>query len=197
MNKVILGMTMSLDGYINDRTGGLQPLFSDIFADQPGDTVKDASILDEAVRTTGAVIMGKNAYLMAEDADSYADNYEFQVPIFILSHELPEKYPRENDNLTFTFVTEGLEKAVELARKVVANDKDIVIIGGARTAREAIRLSIPDEIQIDIMPVLLGGGLRLFDDTLAAPLKLEKIEVVEHKERVSIKYRILKGDSVT
>lgn len=192
MNKVILGITISLDGYINDRNGSLQPLFSDIFVDQPGDTVKDDSILSEAITATGAVIMGKNAYLMAEDVDSYADNYEFQVPIFILTHHLPTRHPKENDKLKFTFVAEGLEKAVEMARKVAAEGKDIVIIGGAQTARQAIKQNIPDEIQIDVMPVLLGGGTRLFEDPLGDPMRLEKIQVHEYRERVSLRYRLLK-----
>lgn len=192
MSKVILGITISLDGYINDSSGSLTHLFSDIFEDSGEISVEGNRILQEAIRTTGAVIMGKNAFMMAGDVDSYADDYEFQVPLFILTHHIPEKHPQENDNLKITFVTEGIEKAVELAQSVVAEDKDIVIIGGAQTAQQAIDCHVFDEFQLDIMPIILGGGLKLFDGKIMETIQLEKIEVKEGKERVTVKYRAVK-----
>jgi dihydrofolate reductase len=191
MSKVILGLTMSLDGYICDADGSLTPLFSDVFEAVGGISDEGSRILEEAVRTTGAVIMGKNAFMMAGDIDSYADDYEFQVPLFILTHHVPDKHPRENENLTITFVTEGIEKAVELAKSAVAKDKDVVIIGGAQTAQQAIRSKVIDEIDVDIMPVILGGGLKLFAGETMDSVRLEKIQVKEYKERVSMKYRVL------
>lgn len=191
MSKIILGFTISLDGCINDSNGSLTPLFSDIFGDSAENSGEDNPILQEAIRTTGAVIMGKNAFMMAGDVDSYADDYEFQVPLFILTHHVPEKHPKENDDLKITFVTEGIEKAVELAKSVVANDKDVVIIGGAQTVQQAIEHHVIDEIHVDIMPVILGGGLKLFEGKNLDTIKLEKFQVVEWKERVSIKYRVL------
>ena len=83
--------------------------------------------MQEALRSTGAVVMGKNAFLMAEDPDSYADTYEFQVPIFVLTGTKPEKTPKENKNLTFTFVTEGIEAAISQAQ-AAAGGKDVTII---------------------------------------------------------------------
>lgn len=192
MSKVVLGITISVDGYINDSSGSLTHLFSDIFEDSGEISVEGNRILQEAIRTTGAVIMGNNAFMMAGDVDSYADDYEFQVPLFILTHHIPEKHPQENDNLKITFVTEGIEKAVELAQSVVAEDKDIVIIGGAQTAQQAIDCHVFDEFQLDIMPIILGGGLKLFDGKIMETIQLEKIEVKEGKERVTIKYRAVK-----
>src|SRR3712207_5769549 len=132
MAKVILGMTMSLDGFINDGLGSVGALFPDI------DTLRDTEDLQEAIRNTGAVVMGRNAFAMATDPDSYAGNYEFQVPIFVLTHEPPKKPPRETDSLTFTFVTNGIENAIEQA-KAAAGDKDIVIVVGASTAQQCIK----------------------------------------------------------
>lgn len=192
MAKVILGFTISLDGYISDSAGSLSPLFSDIFEDNGEMSTEGSMILREAIMTTGAVIMGKNAFMMAGDVDSYADDYEFQVPLFILTHHVPEKHPKENDHLKITFVTEGIMKAVELAKGVVKEGKDVVIIGGAQTAQQAIEHHVIDEIHVDIMPVILGGGLRLFDGKITDMIKLEKIKVTEYQERVSIKYRVMK-----
>lgn len=192
MSKVVLGFTMSLDGYINDRDGSLAPLYSDMFGDSAEYRIEDNPVLLEAIRTTGAVIMGKNAFMAAGDVDSYADDYEFQVPLFILTHHVPEKHPKENDKLTITFVTEGIEKAVELAKRAVGEDKDVVIIGGAQTAQQAIRSKVIDEIDVDIMPVILGGGLKLFEGGSVDAIQLEKIQVSEYRERISVKYRVLK-----
>src|SRR5688572_3988928 len=165
MANVVLGTTMSLDGYINDRDGSVGRLFSDfVLGNVQDESVQNNELMQEALRTTGAVIMGKNAFLMAGDSDSYADSYEFQVPIFVLTRQAPEQKPKENECLTFTFVTDGIEAAVTHA-KAAAGDKDVIIIGGARTAQQAMQSGLVDEIQIDIMPVILGGGIRLFEDT--------------------------------
>jgi dihydrofolate reductase len=172
MGKVILGMTMSLDGFINDRDGSVGNLFPDL------EELRNTEPLQESIRMTGAVVMGRNAFAMAEDPDSYASNYEFQVPIFVLTHEPPKKHPKETEDLTFTFVTEGIEDAIEQA-KAAARDKDVTIIGGASVARQCLKAGLVDELDIDIMPVLLCGGLRLFEDMDAERIQLEKIKVIE------------------
>jgi len=165
-------MTMSLDGYIQDRSGSVGALYPDL------ETLRETEPLMESIQNTGAVVMGWNAYRMAEDPDSYAGNYEFQVPIFVLTHDVPKRLPKEAAPLTFTFVTDGIEKAVERA-KAAAGSKDVVIIGGASTAQQSIRAGLVDELDIDIMPVLLGGGLRLFDDTGSEPVLMDRAKVVE------------------
>ncbi len=191
MAKVILGMTMSLDGYINDRNGSVGRLYFDLAASNVQDeSIQNNEVMQEAMRNTGSVVMGKNAFLMADDPDSYADTYEFQVPIFVLTEEVPEKKPKENENLTFSFVTDGIEAAISQAKKA-AGDKDVTIIGGARTGQQALRADLVDEIQIDIMLDIFGGGLRLFED-IGTEIELEKVRVVEMSVRKHLKFRVLK-----
>ena len=186
MSKVILGMTMSLDGFINDREGSVAGLYPDLAAwreAQPG---------KESIENTGAVIMGRHSYAMAEDPDWFAGNYEYQVPIFVLTHHPPEKHPKETDDLTFTFVTDGIESAVRQA-KAAAGDKDVNIIGAASTAQQCLRAQLADELHVDIMPIFLGSGLRPFEDLGAEPPQLERLEVVELPGgRTHFKFRILK-----
>jgi dihydrofolate reductase len=113
MAKVILGMTMSLDGYINDRIGSVGALYADL------DTLRNTEAMRESIQGTGAVVMGRNAFAMADDPDSYAGNYEYQVPIFVLTHHVPRRHPKETDTLTFTFVMDGIESAIlQLQRRV-------------------------------------------------------------------------------
>ena len=154
MGKVIFGMTMSLDGFVNDRNGDVSRLYPELNA------LRKTEMLQEAIQTTGAVVMGRRAYDMAEG--DFTD-YEFQVPIFVLTHDVPEKVAKgENERLTFTFVTDGIASAIAQA-KAAAGDKHVTVIGGANTAQQLIRAGLLDEIQIGIMPVLLCEGLRLFD----------------------------------
>jgi dihydrofolate reductase len=186
MAKVILGMTMSPDGFINDRGGSVDALYPDL------KTLRDTEPLRESIQNTGAVVMGRNAFAMAEDPDLYAGNYEFQVPIFVLTHEVPRRRPKETGRLTFTFVTDGIASAVEKAR-AAAGDKDIAIIGGASTARQCLNAGLADELHIDIMPVLLCGGLRLFEDIAAEQIQLERMKVVESPAgRTHLRFRIVK-----
>ena len=149
MGKIVIGMTMSLDGFINDRDGSVAALYPDL------DAWRETKLGKESIENTGAVVMGRNSFNMAEDPDSLADNYEYQVPIFVLTHHPPEKMPKKTVDLTFNFITDGIESAVQQA-KVAAGDKDVNIIGAASIMRQCLNASLADELHVDIMPVLLG-----------------------------------------
>jgi dihydrofolate reductase len=179
-------MTLSLDGFINDRSGSVAALYPDLEAWRETDPGK------ESIETTGAVVMGRNSYAMAEDPDWFADNYEYQVPIFVLTHTPPEKHPRETDGLTFTFVTDGIESAVGQAQ-IAAGNKDVNIIGAASTAQQCLNAALADELHVDIMPVLLGGGLRPFEGIDEGQIQLERINVMELPGgRTHLTFRIVK-----
>ena len=90
MGKVIAGMAMSLDGFVEDRHGSVAALYPDLAA------LRETAPLKEAIRDTGAVVMGWRAFAMAPDPDAYAGNYEFQVPIFVVSHRRPDHHPKES-----------------------------------------------------------------------------------------------------
>jgi len=184
--KVILGATMSLDGFINDRSGSVADLYPDF------DTLRDSEPMRESIQNTGAVVMGRNSFAMAEDPDSIADNYEYQVPIFVLTHQAPKRQPRENDQVSFTFVTDGIQSAVAQA-KAAAGDKDVTIIGATSTAQQCLKAGLADELHVDIMPVLLCGGLRLFEDMEMESIRLERVKAVELPGgRTHLHFRIVK-----
>jgi len=181
MGKVIFGMTMSLDGFINDRNGDVSRLYPDL------GELRKTEMLQEMIKTTGAVVMGRRAYDMAEG--DFTD-YEFQVPIFVLTHDVPDKVAKgENERLTFTFVTDGIESAIEQA-KAAAGDKYVTVIGGAKTGQQCISAGLLDEIQIGIMPILLGEGLRLFEH-LDRPVELERIKVTQSLARTDLRFRVV------
>jgi len=183
MGKVLFGMAMSLDGFVNDRNGDVGRLYPDLEA------LRKTEMLQELIKTTGAVVMGRRAYDMAEGDFT---GYEFQVPIFVLSHDVPEKVAKgENERLCFTFVTDGIESAIEKA-KAAAGDKYVTVIGGANTAQQCIQAGLLDEIQIGIVPVLLGEGLRLFEHIGTEQIELESTRVIESPGRTDLRFRVVK-----
>lgn len=188
MEKVIAGMTTSLDGFINDGNGSaekLSPDFSDLL---------DSPSFKEQVQNTGAVIMGRRVYEMADPFLWANDEYEFQVPIFVLTHRPPAKYPPGNGRLSFTFVIDGIQTAISEAKRA-AGDKDVLIIGGASTIQQCLASGLCDELQLDIMPVLLGQGLRLFENMDAADVQLERIDVQEVTPmRTTITFKVTKAN---
>ncbi|SHG95031.1 Dihydrofolate reductase [Chryseolinea serpens] len=183
MGKVIAGMTMSLDGFINDSNGSteLSPDFAELL---------ETASFKELTNNTGSVIMGRHVYEMADPFLWANDDYEFQVPIFVLTHTPPATYPKGNDKLSFTFVTDGIESAIAQAKKAAGN-KIALIIGGANTIQQCLNSGLCDELMIDSMPVLIGEGLKLFENIDTDKVKLERIKVEETTAfRTSITFRV-------
>lgn len=184
MGKVIAGMTLSLDGFINDGSGSVESLYPDF------SELRETSSFKEMIKDTGAVIMGRHVYEMADPFLWINDYYEFQVPIFVLTHTPPAKFPEGNDKLTLTFVTDGVESIISQARKA-ASDKIVQIIGGADTIQQCLNSELCDELWIDVMPVILGKGLRLFENIDTDLIKLERIFLEKTTPtRTSIKFKV-------
>ncbi len=180
MAKVILGVTISLDGFAEDSNGSVNPLYPDLEALHHSDLLKDS------IRNTGAVVMSWKEYAMGENTD-WSD-YEYQVPIFVFTDKVPLQHPRETGQLKFTFITGGIEYAVNQAR-VAAGQKDVTIIGSAATVQQVLSGGLADELQIDVIPIFLHNGFRPFD-RITENLTLKKIKIVEAGERTSLQFLV-------
>lgn len=181
MGKVYFGMIQSLDGFIADSNRDLKKLYAS-YTPHEG--------IPAAMENTGAVVMGRHTFYMAENADAYADHYEYQVPLFILTHHPPAKHPKENERLTITFVEDGIESAISQATEA-ANGKDVLVLG-ASTGQQLLAAGLADELQIAIAPILLGKGIRLFDGLEAHEIHLEKLKTFETAQQVEVWYKIIK-----
>lgn len=183
MGNVIVGATMSLDGFMSDRNGDVSRLYPD-FA-----VLHETEMLHEEIRTTGAVVMGRHAYDMA--AGDFT-GYEYQTAIFVLTHHLPEQAAiGQNDRLTISYVTDGVESAIAQA-KAAAGDNQVMVVGGANTAQQCLRAGLVDEIHIGIVPVLLGDGLRFFEPLANERLNLVQTRVFESSTRTDIWYSVVR-----
>lgn len=184
MTKVIAGTTMSLDGFINDRDGRVDNLYTDF------DQLHEAASFKAMIGNTGAAVMGRHVYEMADPFMWANDDYEFQTPIFVLTHKPPAKYPAGNGKLSFTFVSDGIASAIAQAKQA-AGDKDVQVIGGANTIQQCLNAGLCNELQIDIMPVLLGHGIKLFDHIDTESVTLERTKVEEATPmRTSITFKV-------
>jgi dihydrofolate reductase len=202
--KVVLDITMSLDGFIAGPNDGpdnglgdggdrLHEWVYELAAwREPhglsgGKTNRDSEIMDEAVKRTGAIIVGKR---MFNNAGGWGDTPPFHKPVFVLTHEVRDKEEKDGGT-TFIFVNDGVESALDQAR-AAAGDKDVGISGGADTAQQFMKAGLLDELQIHIAPLMLGGGVRLFDQVGLDDMALELTEVIESPVVAHLRYRVVK-----
>ncbi len=173
---------MSLDGFVADPDGNVNRLYHDLEA------LQGTSYMNDAIAAAGAVIMVRKTFEMG-DSDSYVGNYEFQVPIFVLTHHPPRVLPKQDERLTFTFVGDGIASAVSQA-KAAAGDKAVQVVGGASVIQQLLRARLVDELHVDIMPALLGGGLRFLENIDPDRVCLETLGVETVGQRTSFRYRV-------
>jgi dihydrofolate reductase len=160
-----------------------------------GEVNASSEVFEEATGNTGAVVMGRNMFgpergPWGEEPWKgwWGDEPPFHVPVFVLTHH--EREPLEMEGgTTFHFVTEGIERAIELAREA-AGEKDVSIGGGGEAIQQAMRAGLLEELLVSQVPVLLGDGARLFDGFAGSGVKLEQTRVVEGPEAAHIYYRV-------
>jgi dihydrofolate reductase len=215
MGKLTLEITMSLDGYIAGPNQTLeQPLgeggerlhewmfglasFRERHGLEGGTTNPDSEVLEESIANTGAVLMGRRMFSGGEgpwnddpNADGWwGDDPPFHVPVFVLTHHARATVTKQGGT-SFTFVTDGIEAALEHAR-AAAGDKDVAVAGGANVVQQYLKAEQLDELQIHLVPLLLGGGVRLLDDLGTAGVELEGVRVIESPTVTHLKYRVVK-----
>ena len=183
MAKIIAGATQSLDGFVADEKGDISLLYQDY------DALRNSSLMQEYINETGAVIMGRRTFDMG-DPDEYVGNYEFQVPIFILTNHVPEVMPKQDDRLTITYVTDGIASAVRQAKEA-AGEKVVEVVGGAEVIKQLFEAGLVDELHIDVVPLFLSKGRRLFDGVNLQGIKLEKIDVRQVDQRTNLRFRVV------
>lgn len=202
MGKVVFDITMSLDGFVagpNDGPElglgeGGERLHEWVFELESwraphgleGGVTNASTEVMEEMSSSGAVVVGKR---MFDNARGWGDEPPFHKPVFVLTHTAQE--PLTKSDTTFTFVTDGIESAVERAR-AAAGDENVGIGGGASTVQQALRAGLVDEVRLTVAPLLLGGGVRLFEGLGPDDGELELVRVVEGPKATHLKYRVVR-----
>jgi dihydrofolate reductase len=213
MGKVVLDISASLDGFVagpnptleeplGEGGEGLHEWIVRLASwrerhDKSGGVIDpDDEVMAANIASTGAVLMGRRMFSGGDgpweddpNADSWwGDEPPFGVPVFVLTHH--ERSPLQRGSTTYTFVTDGVVSAVEQAR-TAAGDRDVSVAGGASVAQQALGAGLLDELQIHLVPVLLGGGTRLLDG-LDPAIKLERVQVVDSPAVTHLRYRVVR-----
>jgi dihydrofolate reductase len=203
MGKVVFNMTMSLDGFVagpndgpdNGMGDGGDKLFNWYFSGDTEIPISDgnmmlkvsqqsAAILEEAFETYGAGVWGRRTFDIAQGWGGHPPG----SPCFIVTHTVPQEWVAEDS--PFTFVTDGIESAVRQAKEA-AGDKDVVICT-ASILQQCLKAGLVDEIHVDVAPLLLGKGVRLFDHFGDEPIELESIRVIEAPGVTHLGFRVVR-----
>jgi dihydrofolate reductase len=209
MARLRVNIAMSLDGYVAgpDQSeenplgkGGMQlhqwafelAAFRERHGMEGGDVNPSTAVVEEALENIGATVMGRNMFggrgpWGDQPWDGWwGDDPPFHTPVFIVTH-----HPREpvamQGGTTFSFVTDGIESALAQAVEA-AGGKDVSLGGGASIVRQYLKAGLIDDLQINLVPVLLGGGERLFDNVDG--VRLEQVRAVEAPGVTHLAYRV-------
>jgi dihydrofolate reductase len=212
MGKVVLDISMSLDGFIagpnptleeplgaggerlHEWTVGLAS-WRERHGEPGGARNVDDEVVAESLAATGAVLMGRRMFSGGGGAwedDPNADGWwgdtpPFHAPVFVVTHHARE--PLETEGTTFIFVTDGVESAVEQAREA-AGEKNVLVAGGASLAQQVLGAGLLDELQIHLTPVLLGGGTRLLEH-VDPKVRLESARVIESPAVTHLRFEVV------
>jgi dihydrofolate reductase len=195
MTKVYTGASMSLDGYISGPDeSGFDQLFKwyrngdvEVPTAMPDLMMRMSPVSAEHFRSiidmTGALVVGRRLF---DVTSGWGGRHPMDVPVVVLTHNPPEGWPQDTP---FTFVTDGIESAIEQAR-AIAGDK-VVGVNGGTIASQCLNAGLLDEVWIDLVPVLLGDGTPFFADLSAAPAELEgPVSVTEGVDVTHLRYRV-------
>ena len=206
MGKVVFNMTVSLDGFVagpndgpeNGLGDGGDALFKWYFSGDTEVPISDgnmvlkvsrqsAEILKAALGTYGAGVWGRKTFAIAHAWDGHPPG----TPCFIVTHTVPQEWVYEGS--PFSFVSDGVESAIRQAKQA-AGDKDVVVCT-ASILQQCLNAGLMDEIHIDVAPLLLGKGVRLFDHLDIQPTELERIRVIEAPGVTHLGFRVVKERS--
>lgn len=200
MSKVVTGASVSLDGYV---AGPEETGFDHLFAwynagdvDFPSThpeipfrlTATDHAYLKEFADSTGVFVVGRQLFNLT---NGWGGIHPLDKPIVVVTHKVPDQWIAEHPGAPFTFVTDGVPAALEQARQI-AGDKAVGVNGGT-IARQCLELGVLDEIWVDLVPVLLGGGVPFFDHVGAAPHVLDNPTVIPGERVTHLRYRVRKS----
>lgn len=180
MGKVFIHAAISLDGFMADTEGGMDWMFGFSSADEDGTAM--AAVWERI----GAVVGGANkARTIEEGEEPYGGS--LKVPVYLMTHQA--QAPVEKDGTRYSFVVDDIAQAVAAAKADVGG-KDVSLLGGS-ISRQCLKLGLVDEIQLTVVPILLGAGISLFGG-LGQTIKLERMETAAFASATHLRYRVVR-----
>jgi dihydrofolate reductase len=171
MPTVVADMSVSLDGFVADAAGGVDEVFAWYGKPQPPTQLAD-SAGEAAALGLGVIVYGRRTF---DQANGWIGGHPTGAPVIVVTHEVPAGWPREDTSLSFA--TDGIEHAMSDAA-ALAGDR-VIALGSPSIIQQCLDLGIVDRIQVKVVPVLLGTGVRLFGELHGGSIELENPAVME------------------
>ena len=193
MGKVVFVMSMSLDGFVAGPNIRLEEPMGEggmVLHDWISDTSdpRNQEVLTQGISSIGAVITGRGTYdTSLQGWGAHGPTGDARVPVFVVSHSKPSDVPA---NSVYTFA-DSIESALSQARATTGT-KDMTVMGGANIAQQFFKANLIDEIEIQLIPVILNGGLRLFEHIGSEQIKLENVKAVQTAAATHLHFRVVK-----
>ncbi len=204
MGKVTTGFSISLDGFVagpndgpdNSLGDGGDVLFKWYFAGNPDEDVplgdgtmkmshEGAQMVKETARAAGVLVTARRTFDIAR---AWGGRHPMDVPMVVLTHRIPQEWVKPGS--PFTFITDGVESAIRTAQEI-AGEK-LVVVGAPSVVKQCLNAGLMDEIHVDVVPVLLGSGVRLFESLALAPIDLHLDEARQSGGVLHLTYSVVK-----
>jgi dihydrofolate reductase len=197
MATVVAALSMSLDGFIASPSGDVGPLFDwysngEVETRWPGmglvshTSPASAKYLRDTIASAGALVVGRHLF---DYTKGWGGKHPLAVPVFVVTHgNIPKQWIAQHPRAPFTFVTDGVEAAV--ARATAVAGEKMVGVNGPNIAQQVLNAGLLDQIHVDLVPVLLGEGIRFFDKLRGTPITLEDPGIISGKRVTHLTFRV-------
>lgn len=192
MGKVIAEQSMSLDGFTTgpnvtfDVPMGVrgEGLHDWMFSNDAGAEIRNAPF-----KTSGAIVIGRRMFDLG--VERWGDNPPFHMPVFVITHRAGDRLVKAGGT-TYFLVTDGVDDALAQAR-AAAGDKDVTVLGGANIIQRFMKAGLLDELNLHLVPILLGDGTRLFHEITPEQITLHRTRAFDSVGVTHLTLRVVKA----
>jgi dihydrofolate reductase len=171
MATVVADMSVSLDGFVAEPDGGVERVFAWYGKPQP-DSEPTESASEPGASGLRVIVAGRRTF---EQAEGWGGQHPTGAPVIVVTHSVPEGWPRKGS--TVSFVSDGIESAMKQAADIAGDG--VIALATPSIIQQCLNLGLVDRIQVKVVPLLLGAGIRMFGELTNGPLELENPTVVE------------------
>lgn len=187
MAHVVADMSVSLDGFVADLSDGVQDVFAWYGKPQPEQSPREPDGEADAMGV-GVIVYGRRTFDLA---NGWNGRHPTGAPVIVVTHEVPAGWPREGS--TVSFDTAGIESAMTTAEKIAGGN--VIALGSPSIIQQCLALGLVDRIQVKLVPVLLGDGIRMFGALTAAPIELGNPDVTEGNGVTHLYYEVIRRET--
>jgi dihydrofolate reductase len=187
MAHVVADMSVSLDGFVADRRDGVEDVFAWYGQPQPEQSPREPTGEADEMGV-GVIVYGRRTFDLAHGWDG---RHPTGAPVIVVTHSVPEGWPRENSAVSFD--TAGIESAMATAEKIAGDN--VIALGSPTIIQQCLALGLVDRVQVKLVPVLLGDGIRMFGPLATAPVELGNPAVCQGNGVTHLYYDVIRQEA--